>query len=147
MSLRAAKFYANNDVETGVSSFEPGQLIVLIYERIFDHLKLGIRALESGELGIEPFTKAHDLIQQGLLACLDHQNGGEVSQSLGAIYDWALREILSGRLEKSPEKIQSVLDVLTPLYEAWLSMAPKEPFVGLASIQSTEGDVTAIDNI
>jgi flagellar protein FliS len=145
MSLRAAKFYANNDVETGVSSFEPGQLIVLIYERIFDHLKLGIRALESGELGIEPFTKAHDLIQQGLLACLDYQNGGEVSQSLGAIYDWALREILSGRLEKSPEKIKSVLDVLTPLYEAWLSMAPKESLKSLGGLQSTADKMASIN--
>ena len=141
MSLRAAKFYANNDVETGVSSFEPGQLIVLIYERIFDHLKLGMRALESGELGVESFTKAHDLIQQGLVACLDYENGGEVSQNLGAVYDWALREILSGRLEKSPEKIQSVLDVLMPLYEAWLSMAPKEPFKSLASIHPADGEI------
>ena len=47
--------------------------------------------------------------------------------NLGAIYEWSLREIIMGRVERSPEKIQEVIDVLTPLYEAWLTLAPKEP--------------------
>lgn len=127
MSARAAKAYATNQTHTGVNSADPGQLVVLVYERIFDHLKLAKNALESGEYGVESFTKAHDLIQQGLLACLDYQSGGEVAQSLGGIYEWSLNEILSARLTKSPEKVQGVLDVLTPLYDAWLALAPKEP--------------------
>lgn len=127
MSARAAKAYATNQTHTGVNSADPGQLVVLVYERTFDHLKLAKNALEAGEYGVESFTKAHDLIQQGLLACLDYQSGGEVAQSLGAIYEWSLNEILSARLTKSPEKVQGVLDVLTPLYDAWLALAPKEP--------------------
>ena len=145
MNQRAAKYYANNDAETGVSSFEPGQLIVLIYDRIFDHLKLGMRALESGELGVESFTKAHDLIQQGLLACLDYKNGGEVAHSLGAVYEWALREILSARLSKSPEKVLSVIEVLTPLYEAWTSLSPKESFQSLTPLKVKDGTTGAIN--
>jgi flagellar protein FliS len=118
--------YAENNTHTSVVSADSGQLIVLVYERIFDHLKVAKLALENGQYAIEPFTKAHDLMQQGLLACLDYENGGDVAQSLGAVYEWALREILNARLTKSPEKIQDVLDVLAPLYEAWLALAPKE---------------------
>ena len=129
--------YAENNNHTSVVSADSGQLIVLVYERVFDHLKLAKNALEAGDYGIEPFTKAHDLIQQGLLACLDYENGGDVAQSLGAVYEWALREILNARLTKSTEKIQDVLDVLAPLYEAWLALAPKERIVNLTSAQST----------
>lgn len=136
MNTRAAKMYAENSTHTSVVSADSGQLIVLVYERVFDHLKLARNALEVGDYGIEPFTKAHDLIQQGLLACLDYENGGDVAQSLGAVYEWALREILNARLTKSPEKIQDVLDVLAPLYEAWLALAPKERVVNLTSAQS-----------
>ena len=50
-----------------------------------------------------------------------------MAQSLGAIYEWALREIINARSTKSPEKIQEVLDVLTPLYEAWTALSPQEP--------------------
>jgi flagellar protein FliS len=135
MNTRAAKMYAENNTHTSVVSADSGQLIVLVYERIFDHLKVAKLALENGQYAIEPFTKAHDLMQQGLLACLDYENGADVAQSLGAVYEWALREILNARLTKSPEKVQEVLDVLTPLYEAWLALAPKESIPSLRLVQ------------
>ena len=133
MVYKSAKAYAANEALTGVHGSDPGQLIVLVYERVFDHLKLAKKALENGDYGIEPFTKAHDLIQQGLLACLDYEGGGEVAISLGAVYEWVLREMLSARLTKSPEKVQEILDVMMPLYDAWLALAPKEPVVSLVA--------------
>ena len=136
MNARAAMRYATNDVETGVHSSNSQQLIVLLYERLFDHLKIGKKELENGRYGIESFTKATELIQQGLLACLDYKDGAEVAQNLGAIYEWSLREIINARVTKSPEKIQEVLDVLTPLYEAWISLAPKEPIPVLQAVSS-----------
>jgi flagellar protein FliS len=135
MVSKSARAYAATDSLTGVNGSDPGQLIVLVYERTFDHLKLAKKALESGDYGIESFTKAHDLIQQGLLACLDFKTGGDVAQSLGAIYEWSLREILNARLTKSPAKVQEVLDVLAPLYEAWLALAPKESIPSLRLVQ------------
>jgi flagellar secretion chaperone FliS len=146
MNTRAAKMYAENNTHTSVTSADSGQLIVLVYERVFDHLKLARNALEVGDYGIEPFTKAHDLIQQGLLACLDYKNGGDVAQSLGAVYEWSLREILNARLTKSPEKIQDVLDVLAPLYEAWVALAPKDEIVNLTSSQSAGANLTQAVN-
>jgi flagellar protein FliS len=137
MNARAAMRYATNDVETGVHSSNSHQLIVLIYERLFDHLKIGKKELEAGRYGIESFTKATELIQQGLLACLDYKGGAEVAQNLGAIYEWSLRKIINARVTKSPEKIQEVLDVLTPLYEAWVSLAPKEPIPVLQAVSSS----------
>lgn len=142
MNTRAAKMYAENNTHTSVVSADSGQLIVLVYERIFDHLKLAKLALENGQYAIEPFTKAHDLMQQGLLACLDYQNGGDVAQSLGAVYEWALREILNARLTKSPAKVQEVLDVLAPLYEAWLALAPKESIPSLRLVK-VAGETTS----
>ena len=132
MSARAAKMYAENNNHTGVISADSGQIIVLVYERVFDHLRVGKQALEKGEYAIEAFTKAHDLIQQGLLACLDYEGGVDVAQNLGAIYEWALREIIAARSVGSAERIQGVIDVLHPLYEAWLALAPKESILALS---------------
>ena len=133
MNTRAAKMYAENNTHTSVVSADSGQIIVLIYERIFDHLKVGKLALESGQYAIESFTKAHDLIQQGLLACLDYEAGVEVAQNLGAIYEWSLREIIAARTDRSAQKIQEVMDVLQPLYEAWIALSPKEQIMSLSS--------------
>ncbi len=136
MGSKSALAYAANSVETGVIAADSSQLIVLVYEHLFDHLKIGKKELENGRYGIESFTKAHDLIQQGLVACIDYKDGGDIAQSLGAIYEWSLREIINARLTKSPEKIQEVLDVLTPLYEAWINLAPKEPTPLLQTVSS-----------
>jgi flagellar protein FliS len=115
MGSKSALAYAANSIETGVVAADSSQLIVLVYERLFDHLKIGKKELENGRYAIESFTKVHDLIQQGLVACIDYKEGGDIAQSLGAIYEWSLREIINARVTKSPEKIQEVLDVLTPL--------------------------------
>ncbi len=133
MSARAAKMYAENNTHTSVTSADSGQIIVLVYERIFDHLKVGKLALENGQYAIESFTKAHDLIQQGLLACLDYEAGVDVAQNLGAIYEWSLREIIAARTDRSPQRIQEVMDVLQPLYEAWIALSPKEQIMSLSS--------------
>ena len=133
MSARAAKMYAENNTHTSVTSADSGQIIVLVYERIFDHLKVGKLALENGQYAIESFTKAHDLIQQGLLACLDYEAGVDVAQNLGAIYEWSLREVIAARTDRSPQRIQGVMDVLQPLYEAWIALSPKEQIMSLSS--------------
>ena len=137
MGSKSALAYAANSIETGVVAADSSQLIVLVYERLFDHLKIGKKELENGRYAIESFTKAHDLIQQGLVAWIDYKEGGDIAQSLGAIYEWSLREIINARVTKSPEKIQEVLDVLTPLYEAWVSLAPKEPIPVLQAVSSS----------
>jgi flagellin-specific chaperone FliS len=64
MRARAANAYANTQVQTGVASSGPGTLIILVYERLFDHLKMGKLAMERGEFGMESFTKAHDLFNK-----------------------------------------------------------------------------------
>ena len=138
MASRSAQAYAAKSVETGVSAADSSQLIVLVYERLFDHLKIGKKELEAGRYGIESFAKAHDLIQQGLIACLDYKDGGDIAHSLSAIYDWSLREILSARINRSPERIQEVMDVLNPLYEAWLALAPKEPIQTLKPLPADQ---------
>jgi len=122
----AAKAYANTKFETDVSSSTSPELILVVYERLFDHLKAGKKELEAGRYGIEHFSKASDLINIGLLASLDMDKGKEIADNLSLIYNWALTSILQARLRKSPDLIQKVIDVLNPVYEGWLGIIPKK---------------------
>jgi flagellar protein FliS len=124
MSRKAAFRYAENETMTAVLGGDARELIVLIHQRIFDHLKLAKQELERGELGIEYFIKASDLIQQGLLGCLDYEKGKDVAHNLSAIYVWSMQELLSARVARSPERVQNVMNTLTPLYEAWVELSP-----------------------
>ena len=113
------KVYSDNEAESAVSSSNPKELIVLIYERVLDQLQSGKFELSQGNFGINFFSRASDLINFGLLATLDFNKGGEIAINLKLIYEWALRAINEARIKTSPEKIQEVIDVLTSLHEAW----------------------------
>lgn len=116
--------YANTKKHTDVSGSNSGELILVVYERIFDNLKQGQREFALGNWGIQPLTTASELIDLGLLGCLDYAKGGEVAENLAVIYGWCLKTILQARVNKSVEKIQEVIDVLTPIHEGWLTLIP-----------------------
>jgi flagellin-specific chaperone FliS len=42
---------------------------------------------------------------------------------LGAIYEWALKQILEARINRDSAKVQEVVDVFIPLYEGWSELA------------------------
>jgi len=119
---RAMKAYADSSVSTAVSMSNSGELILLVFEKIFDYLKIGKAAIENNQLAIEEFTKINDLINLGLVASLNREKGGEIAKNLEFIYLWAMDKITEARLTKSHEKIDDVIKVLMPIYESWESL-------------------------
>jgi flagellar protein FliS len=116
---KALKAYSDSSVSTSVSMSTSNELIVLVFEKIFDYLRIGKIALENNKLAIEEFTKINDLINLGLVASLNREEGGEIAKNLEFIYLWAMNKITEARLTKSHEKIDDVTRVLMPIYESW----------------------------
>ena len=102
------------------------ELIVLVFEKIFDYLKVGKAALENNQAAIEEFTKINDLINLGLVASLNREKGGEIAKNLEFIYLWTMNKITEARLTKSHEKIDEVTLVLMPIYESWKSLSSRK---------------------
>ncbi len=119
MNMRAHRAYAATQRETAVSSARPIDLVVMVYDRLLDHLRSAQLQMASGADPVESLTKALELITTGLQSCLDMERGGEIARNLAAIYEWASRDILRARLRKDPELIQGVIDALLPLSQAW----------------------------
>jgi len=123
MTTRSHRAYAATQRETSVSSARPVELVVMVYQRLLDHLQTGKIQMAEGADSSESLTKAIDLITTGLESCLDKEKGGEIAQNLAFIYDWAGKEIIRARLRRDPEMIQGVINAFVPLAEAWLEHA------------------------
>ena len=119
---KALKAYSDASISTSVSMSTSTDLIIIVFEKIFDYLKIGKVALENNQLAIEEFTKVNDLINLGLVASLNREKGGEIAKNLEFIYLWVMSKITEARLTKSPEKIEEVTQVLMPIYESWQSL-------------------------
>jgi flagellar secretion chaperone FliS len=122
MNARNLNAYRNLAAQTAVSEASPIELIVLVYKRLIDNLRLAQKAMEEGKENAEQISKALDLIQKGLLAALDQEKGGEIAKNLAALYDWAIREILKSRLKNSPEILSGVIEVFRNLEAAWVEI-------------------------
>ena len=119
MNARAMKAYKNIAAQTAVTEASPVELIVLVYKRLLDNLRMAQKAMEEGKENAEYISRALDLIQKGLAAALDHEKGGEIAQNLAALYDWSLREILQARLKNNPLLLSGVIEVFKDLESAW----------------------------
>lgn len=119
MNMRAHRAYAATQRETAVSSARPIDLVVMVYERLLDHLRSAQLQMAAGTDPVESLTKALELITTGLESCLDMERGGEIAQNLAAIYEWASRDILRARLRRDPQLIQGVIDAMNSLAQAW----------------------------
>ena len=122
---KVAKAYSEIGLETSVKSSNPRELIVLVFERINDHLALGKEDLLQGKPAIEAFTKAVDLINLGLLATIDKDKGGDIAKNLEFIYLWVINKIIEARLNKAPEKIDEAMEVLRPIHDGWSALSDK----------------------
>lgn len=123
MHARAHEAYARTDRETAVSAARPVDLVVLVMQRTLDHLRTGRDKLRRAEDSAEPLTKALQLINAGLMACLDREQGGDIAVNLGQLYEWASREIMLARLKRDGERISEVIRVLETVSSAWLELA------------------------
>lgn len=129
MLQRALKSYQNLQTETAVSTASPSQLIVLVYDRILEHLRESRDLIASGGGCDIPVQKSIDLISGGLVAALDFERGGEIAANLLAIYEWATRTLLRIRLRRDIALLDDVIRVLSPLRDAWAVAANVEPTV------------------
>ena len=124
---KVAKTYSEISLETSVSPKDtnPIELIIMVFEKTFDHLTRGKKELEIGKNGVEYFSKAVDLLNMGLIASLNKEKGGQIAENLELIYLCAIQNIVQARLQKKPEMIDEAIKVLRPIFLGWCDLKLK----------------------
>lgn len=119
---KATLGYRNVDAQTSVNIARPENLILLVFQKLLDHLQMAEVLLEGGELANEPIDKAIDIFQIGLIPALDPEKGGDIALNLANLYDWSIRHLLKAKINKDVQFIREVRTVLSPVVEAWQSI-------------------------
>jgi flagellar protein FliS len=119
LSNRAMQSYQAINAQTSVGISEPADLILLVFEKLFDHLNAAEKKLFQQESAQIPFDKAIDIFTIGLVPALDIERGGEIASNLASLYDWSIRHLMKAKIHKDPVMVREVHDVLLPIYESW----------------------------
>ena len=119
---RFRKEYRHNEIATS----SQGKLIVMMYEGAVKFVNLAIEGVDRKDLAKKGryINKAHDIINELSLA-LDMKKGGEVAEKLEALYQFILHQLTLANIKSDRKALESILNVLTPLLQAWTELFAK----------------------
>lgn len=121
--------YATVGLETGVVDASPLKLTIMLYEGAITACIQAQQSLAQGDFSKkgEHLTHAASIIESGLRASLNKQNGGQIAQNLDALYQYMSMSLLQANLHKDTSKIQEIQQLLMDLKLAWETLEKHAP--------------------
>ena len=116
-----AKAYANVGIETGVASASPHKLIIMLFEGAMSAISLATTMMKSGDIEGKgkAISKAISIIDDGLRASLNKQEGGEIAINLDSLYEYMSHRLLEANIKNKPEILEEVHTLLAEVKGAW----------------------------
>lgn len=123
---KGAGAYARVGVESATMSASPHQLIVMLFDGAQSAIRaarIHMQAGNTAEKG-KSISKALDVINNGLLAALDSEQGGEIAERLAELYDYIVRLLLAANLRNDQESLDQAESLLDNIASAWREIGP-----------------------
>ncbi|MCH2111130.1 MAG: flagellar export chaperone FliS [Polyangiaceae bacterium] len=115
-----------------VTTTSKGELLLALYRGLFRFLNGARACFEQGKSaqGRELISKAHAVITE-LQIALDPDQSPGLCGNLYGVYDFSLVTLREASLRADASKVEEVLQVLTPLKEAWEKAVPEAARQGI----------------
>ncbi len=125
----AIKAYAAVGTQTAVMDASPHKLITMLYDGARAAIAKSKFHLELGEIAARgnAISKAIDIIDNGLRAVLDHEQGGEISANLESLYEYMVRRLMLANLRSDVTLLNEVDALLENLSSAWAQIGEPAP--------------------
>ncbi|MBZ0225824.1 MAG: flagellar export chaperone FliS [Comamonas sp.] len=120
-SPHATSMYQRIDIETSMHTMDQHQLVSLLLGGVLSSVATARGALARGDIPTKcaGIGKAVRILEEGLMTALDHEQGGEVAASLGAVYDYALRRLIQANASNDDAMLEEVSRLIEPIAQGW----------------------------
>jgi flagellar protein FliS len=137
----AIKAYSNVALESRVTGSNAHQLITLLYDGSVEALEQARMHIQSGQIDKKSLllNKAIAIINEGLLASLNVEVGGDLARNLAGLYDYMTMQLVKANQTNQVEPVIEVIRLLSELREAWVVIDP----VKKAGIEGTKNTGSA----
>lgn len=118
---RGAGMYKSTEVESGTMSADPHHLIVMLFDGAEMFIRKARMYILDGNIPEKgrAISKAIDIVNQGLLAALDRERGGEIAENLALIYDYIGRLLLQANIHNDLNALKQAEGLLADIGSAW----------------------------
>jgi flagellar protein FliS len=122
-----AQAYARVGVETSVNSASAHQLITLLFNGFMDSVTAARGAMRARQIEAKgkAIGRAARIVEEGLKAGLDLEQGGKLAADLSALYAYVALRLTVANLRNDESALDECVRLINPLREAWISIGPQ----------------------
>lgn len=113
--------YRQVAIESDVSTADPHKLIQLLFDGARAALAIARTAMQANDIPRKgaAISQAIRIIDSGLRASLDLEQGGDLAAKLDALYDYMSNRLLHANLKNDLAAIDEVNNLLAEIQGAW----------------------------
>jgi flagellar protein FliS len=121
LQKQGVNMYAKMGLETGVLAASPNKLTIMLYDGAISACRSALLHMQHKEIQnkSDMIGKAIMIIESGLRLSLNKKEGGEIANSLDALYMYMSNRLTIANIRNQPEAIQEVIKLLSELKSAW----------------------------
>lgn len=125
---RQRQVYQDVQVTTGVDGASPHQLITMLFDGLIDALAQARGGMRSGNIASKgaAISRAVRIIDEGLKAGLNLQEGGPLASDLNDLYAYMTLRLTQANLRNDEAALDECGSLIEPLRSAWASINPRE---------------------
>lgn len=121
VNSRAASAYRRVAAETAVQGADPHQLVGLLFDALLQSIANARGAMARGDIPAKgaALGKAVRIIEEGLKAGLNLQQGGEIAANLHQLYGYSVLRLTQANLRNDIAALEEVVRLIEPVAESW----------------------------
>ncbi|CAM8634562.1 FliS Flagellin-specific chaperone FliS [Comamonadaceae bacterium] len=121
VSSRSASAYKRVGIETSVDNADPHKLVVLLFDALNQALGGARLAIQNGDVPgkCKHINHAVRIFEEGLIAPLNLQEGGELAANLHSLYTYCVQRLTIANIKNDISIIEEVQRVMEPVSSGW----------------------------
>jgi flagellar secretion chaperone FliS len=122
----ATGLYQSVQVDTGVASATPHQLVTMLFEGFISACAQARGAIQAGNVVAKgrAIGRAARIVEEGLRAGLNLREGGKLATDLNELYAYITLRLTHANLHNDETAVAECQRLVQPLLEAWKSITP-----------------------
>jgi flagellar protein FliS len=115
-------------METDVAAASPHRLVLMLYDAALVVVRRAAERMRARDVATKgaAISKAIQIIEEGLIASLDPNTGGELPVRLRELYEYMTRRLLISSVQNDPAGLDEVARLLEELKGAWAAIEKAE---------------------
>lgn len=116
-----AAAYRQAGIEAQTATATPHELVLMLYDGALASIASATHHMSAGNVSEKgsAISKAIEIIDTGLKACLDYRGGGDLAERLAALYEYMCNRLIHANLRNDNGALGEVSGLLRELRDAW----------------------------